>query len=216
MPLDPRISRSVNTTKPSSTCGKPSRSDSAASKRPFTNTRRQASRSAANGLATAAPAGALADLIASTVNPNVVSWKSSPMATEIEAQVTGWIASLLDYPADAGLMVSGGNAANFVGFFAARRAKTDWDIRRLGVRGAVPPLCLYVSKETHTWVEKAADLGGLGTDAIRWIDTDSKRRMRVDSLQEQIKADRDAGYLPFMVVGTAGTVSTGASNTCRV
>lgn len=159
-----------------------------------------------------APIGALADLLAASVNPNVGGWVLSPAATEIEAQTVRWIAELLGYPADCGgLLVSGGNMANFVGFLAARRAKATWDVRS---GGAISPdgkkLRVYTSAETHTWVQKAADLFGLGTDAIRWIATDDRQRMDVGALRKAIEADRAGGDLPFLVVGTAGSVSTGA------
>ncbi len=122
----------------------------------------------------AAPIGALADLLAAAVNPNLGGWPLSPVASEIEAQTVRWIAELVGFPADCGgLLVSGGNMANFVGFLAARRARvrpgTSGSRRHVGrARGRAR---VYVSAETHTWVEKAADLFGLGTDAIRWIAT---------------------------------------------
>ncbi len=161
-------------------------------------------------IGSAAPLGALGDLLAGAVNPNVVSWPSSPMATEIELQAVRWIADLLGYPTDCGgLFTSGGNTANFIGFLAARRAKTDWDVRAAGI-GDARRLRVYVSQETHTWIEKAADLFGLGTDAIRWIATDGALRMDVVALERQIDEDHANGDRPFLVVGTAGTVSTGA------
>ena len=74
-----------------------------------------------------APIGMLGDFLASTVNPNLAAWNSSPIASEIEAQVVRWIAELLGYSQDCGgLLVSGGNMANFVGFLAARRARAGW------------------------------------------------------------------------------------------
>ncbi len=163
-------------------------------------------------IGSAAPIGALADLIAAAVNPNVVSWPSAPMATELETQAVRWVADLLGYPRDGGgLMVSGGNAANFVGFFAARRAKAGWAVRDNGMEdGAARRLRAYVSKETHTWVEKAADLSGLGTGAIRWVETDRHQRVDPVALERQIEQDCDSGLAPFLVVGSAGTVSTGA------
>ncbi|MCH7930988.1 MAG: aspartate aminotransferase family protein [Proteobacteria bacterium] len=161
-------------------------------------------------IGSAAPLGALGDLLAGAVNPNVVSWPSSPMATEIELQAVRWIADLLGYPADCGgLFTSGGNTANFIGFLAARRARADWDVRAAGI-GDARRLRVYVSRETHTWIEKAADLFGLGTDAIRWIETDGALRMDVAALERQIDEDQANGDRPFLVVGTAGTVSTGA------
>lgn len=160
----------------------------------------------------AAPIGALGDLLAAAVNPNVGGWALAPMATAIEAQTVRWIAELIGYRPDCGgLLVSGGNMANFVGFLAARRAQTDWDVRTAGLAGTGSRhLRLYASRETHTWVQKAADLFGLGTDAIRWIAPDHRQRMDVRDLRQQIQADLAAGDQPFLVVGTAGTVSTGA------
>jgi glutamate/tyrosine decarboxylase-like PLP-dependent enzyme len=156
-----------------------------------------------------APIGALAELLAATVNPNLGGWPLSPVATEIELQTVRWIAELLGYPAGCGgLLVSGGNMANFVGFLAARRAKAPWDVRARGTGEG--RLRVYCSAETHTWIHKAADLFGLGTDAIRWIPTDGDLRLDVDALRDRIAADRAAGDHPFLVVGTGGSVSTGA------
>ena len=160
--------------------------------------------------ASAAPIGALADLLASAVNPNVGGWTLSPMATEIEAQTVGWIAELLGLPASSGgLLVSGGNAANLVGFWTGRCAKAPWDVRAQGVAHGGRPLRVYTSDETHTWIQKAADLSGMGAAAIRWIPTDASLRMDVRALRDAIVADRRAGDAPIIVVGTAGSVSTG-------
>jgi aromatic-L-amino-acid decarboxylase len=157
----------------------------------------------------AAPIGALGELLAAVVNPNVGAWLLSPMASEIEAQTIRWIAEMLNYSTDCGgLFVSGGNMANFVCFLAARQAKAGWDVRAKGMAGA--RLRVYCSKETHTWIQKAADMSGLGTDAIRWIAADDQLRIDIAALREQIAGDIEAGDRPFLVVGTAGSVSTGA------
>ncbi len=158
----------------------------------------------------AAPLGALADLLAAAVNPNCGGWVLAPMASEIEGQTIRWIAEMIGVPAGAGgLLVSGGNMANFVGFLAGRRAKAPWPLRVEGLREQ-PQLTVYASKETHTWIHKAADLFGLGTNAIRWIAVDAQRRMKLGALEQQIVADRQAGLLPLMVIGAAGTVAVGA------
>ena len=155
-----------------------------------------------------APLGVLGDLLAAGANPNLGGWPLSPVATEIERQTIRWIGELLDFPAGDGILVSGGNMANFVGFLAARRAKAGWDVRAEGTGGG--RLRVYCSAETHTWIQSAADMFGLGTDSIRWIEVDGEQRMRTDVLRETIAADRTAGDAPFLVVGTAGSVSTGA------
>ena len=160
----------------------------------------------------AAPIGALGDLLAASVNPNVGGWIGGPMANEIEAQTVRWMAELIGYPPDCGgLLVSGGNMGNFVGFLAARKAKATWDVRTSGLMSdAARPLRVYTSSETHTWIHKATDMFGLGTDAIRWIPVDTHLHMDTTALRNQIQADIEAGDLPFLVIGTAGTVSTGA------
>ena len=158
----------------------------------------------------AAPIGALADLIAATVNQNVGGYLLSPLATEIEVQTVRWIGELLGMPAGSGgVLVSGGNMANMVGVWAARTHMLGADVRSNGIRG-LPQLRIYASGQTHTWVEKAADLSGLGTDAIRWIETDDRQRMNVDALRSTLKRDLAQGDRPLVIVGTAGSVSTGA------
>jgi len=157
----------------------------------------------------AAPIGALGDLLAAAVNANVGSWPLSPMATLIEEQTVQWIGELIGYPAGSdGLLVSGGNMANMVGLWAARTAVAGAGLRRAGVEA--PRLVTYTSVEAHTWVHKAADLAGLGTDAIRFIPIDGRLRMDPVALEAAITKDRADGALPFLVIGTAGSVSTGA------
>lgn len=160
--------------------------------------------------ASAAPIGILGDLLASAVNQNTGAWFLSPMASEIEAQTVRWIAELLGFPtACGGILVSGGNMANIICFLAARQTKAGWDVRTAGLHEN-KKLRVYCSKETHTWIQKAADMSGIGTDSIRWISTGKDLSMDIAQLQNQIRADREAGEHPFIVIGTAGSVSTGA------
>jgi aromatic-L-amino-acid/L-tryptophan decarboxylase len=123
-----------------------------------------------------------------------------------------WIAEMIGYPPDCGgLLVSGGTMGNFVGFLAARTAKATWDVRAAGLMGEeTRRLRVYTSSETHTWIHKAADMFGLGTETIRWIPVDEQLRMDTTALRNQIQEDIKAGDMPFLVIGTAGTVSTGA------
>jgi len=162
--------------------------------------------------ASPAPIGMFGDFLAAAVNPNVGAWTLSPAATEIEAQTVRWIASLIGYSANCGgLLVSGGNMANITCFLAARAAKARWNVRERGIAGeSHGMLRVYASVETHTWIQKAADMTGLGTASIRWIPTDAALRMDAAALRRQIDADVAAGDVPAVVVGTAGSVSTGA------
>jgi aromatic-L-amino-acid/L-tryptophan decarboxylase len=158
----------------------------------------------------ASPIGALADLLAASVNANVGAWQLSPVATEIERQTVRWVAELIGFPADSGgILVSGGNMANMVCLMAAIRAKATWDVRKQGAASG-KRLILYASQDVHTWLEKGADLCGLGLDSVRAVPVDSNRAMRIDDLRGQITADRQAGHEPAFVVGTAGSVGIGA------
>ncbi len=160
------------------------------------------------------PMGMLGDFLASAANPNLAAWDSAPVATEIEIQTVRWIAQLIGYPKDhsgacGGLFVSGGNMANMVGFLAARRRAGGEEIRKVG-NPDTRRLVAYATRETHTWVEKIADLCGIGMDAIHWIATDVDKRMDTSDLRRQITKDTANGFHPFIIVGTAGSVSFGA------
>ncbi len=158
----------------------------------------------------AAPIGVLADLLASSVNANVGGQILSPMATEIEKQTIMWLAEFIGVsPNYGGVLVSGGNMANFTAFLAARTAKAPKSIKEDGLSNGSKQLITYCSKSTHTWIDKAAILFGHGTKSIRWIPTDASNKMDNHILEQTIKEDLKQGHQPFMVVGTAGDVSTG-------
>ncbi len=158
----------------------------------------------------AAPLGALADLLAAAVNPNVGAQILSPIATEIEKQTVKWLAEFIGVsPGYGGVLVSGGNMANFTAFLAARTAKAPKSIKENGISNAEQKLVIYCSKTTHTWIEKATVLFGLGLQSIRWIATNADNKMDNEVLEQTIKTDLENGYHPLMIIGTAGDVSTG-------
>jgi aromatic-L-amino-acid decarboxylase len=156
------------------------------------------------------PIGILSDLLASTINPNVGANVLSPMATAIEKQTIKWLAEFIGVsPGYGGILVSGGNMANFTAFLAARTSKAPKTLKEDGLAKA-GEMVLYCSKTTHTWIEKAAVLFGHGSKAIRWIPADENNRMDNSILEQTIREDVKSGKKPFRVVGTAGDVSTGA------
>jgi len=158
----------------------------------------------------ASPLGALGDMLAASVNPNCGAWALSPVASEIEKQAVRWVAELIGYPADCGgLFVSGGNMANMVCLIAAIRAQADWSVRARGVASG-KQLRIYASEEVHTWLEKGVDICGLGAGAFRPVPVDDSRAMDFGALQRMIAEDRKGGHRPAVVIGTAGSVSTGA------
>lgn len=158
----------------------------------------------------AAPIGALADLLAASVNPNVGAHILSPIATEIEKQTIMWLAEFIGVsPSYGGILVSGGNMANFTAFLAARTAKATKNIKENGISNSIDKLTIYCPQTTHAWVEKASILFGLGTKSIRWIETDNSNKMNCKILNDTIEKDIETGCKPIMVIATAGDVSTG-------
>jgi glutamate/tyrosine decarboxylase-like PLP-dependent enzyme len=157
-----------------------------------------------------APIGALADLLAAGINPNVGANILSPMATAIEKQTVRWLCEFIGVPNSCGgILVSGGNMANLTAFLAARNAMAPKNLKEEGLMNVTSEMLFYCSKATHTWIEKAASLFGHGTKAIRWVPVDENNKMNTAALQLQIKNDIAGGKHPFLVVANAGDVSTG-------
>jgi glutamate/tyrosine decarboxylase-like PLP-dependent enzyme len=160
--------------------------------------------------ATADPVGITADYLAAALNPNC--WGGDHAAVHVESQVIRWLAALLGLPPGAeGILVSGGSMANFTALAAARRAMTPGNVREDGLAGeGRPRLVVYASDQVHHCVDKAVDLLGIGTRNLRKIETDERFRIRMDLLERAIAEDRRANLSPAIVVGSAGTVNTGA------
>jgi aromatic-L-amino-acid/L-tryptophan decarboxylase len=159
----------------------------------------------------ATPVGAYADLIASTLNPSVTSWRSSPAATEVEKMVVRWLGSLIGYSDDArGLLTSGGSMANLIALLIAHRAKADGNPAREGLWRTQAPMTIYASDQIHMSIPKAADVLGIGRDQVRIVESDDRFRLNVESLRDRLKQDLENGLKPFCIVASAGTVNTGA------
>jgi glutamate/tyrosine decarboxylase-like PLP-dependent enzyme len=155
------------------------------------------------------PTGALAEFLAAVMNPNVGGGAQLPH--RLELQTCEWLKELVGYPKEAtGLLVSGGSMANFVGLAVARNARAEIDVNERGLAAAPRRMTLYASSEVHNSVHKMVGLLGLGRDALRSIPVDAEYRIDVAALRRAIAEDRAAGFHPFCVVGTAGTVNTGA------
>ena len=159
---------------------------------------------------TGSPMGMMAALLGSGMN--AVPGNFDDAATRVEAQLLAWMKSVMGFPeAASGVVTSGASVANLVALAVARDAH----------RGSVPtpteharttarPLVLYASTEVHSSMFKAANLLGLGREAVRLVPVDADFRIRTSALRAQIARDRDAGLEPFAIVGTAGTINTGA------
>lgn len=154
--------------------------------------------------------GVAGDLIAAALNQNVGGWRLSPAASEIELQLTRWLAAQFGLPeGSGGLLTSGGAMANFIGLKAARDAKGGKEVRARGIHGE-PQMTMYASDEVHSVVDRAADMLGLGTFAVRHIATDASFRVRPDEIRRSIEADLNDGSRPIAIVASAGSVGTGS------
>ena len=162
-------------------------------------------------MGTGTPQAAMEDFLASVMNPNVGGFEQSPVL--VERQVIRWCAELMGFPATAGgILVSGGTMANDLCLAVARQKGAGFDVRTEGLQGDHPTLLVYGSSETHGWLKKACELLGLGNASFRRVPVRDDYTVDVAAMQSMITADRAAGHRPFCVIGTAGTVQTGATD----
>jgi glutamate/tyrosine decarboxylase-like PLP-dependent enzyme len=149
----------------------------------------------------------LAEMLAGGLNANLGGRDHAPI--EVERQVIAWSAEILGLPAESsGVLLTGTSMANMVGVLVARTAALGPAVRSRGLRAAT--LTAYASAGAHGCIARAMDMTGLGTDALRLIPCDGRGGMDTDALVAAIARDRSDGKTPFLVVGTAGTVDTGA------
>jgi aromatic-L-amino-acid/L-tryptophan decarboxylase len=154
-------------------------------------------------------AGMLAEMLAAGLNANLAGRDHAPI--EVERQMVQWMRELFGFPATAsGLFVTGTSMANLIAILVARDAALGFDARRLGVAPNPKRLTAYASLAAHGSLRRSLDFCGLGSDALRLVPVDSQHRINLAALRNMIETDRSAGYSPFLLVGTVGTVDTGA------
>src|SRR5215475_5421910 len=146
--------------------------------------------------------GALGDLIASALNVDTCWWLGSSGPSTLELVVVDWLRQWVGYPERAaGVLVSGGSAANLTALARAREAR----VGPMDDRAVV-----YMSDQTHSSLARAARALGFRPDQVRVIPTDQVGRIRTDALRGAIAADVSGGRRPLMAVANAGTTATGA------
>jgi aromatic-L-amino-acid/L-tryptophan decarboxylase len=154
------------------------------------------------------PLGMLADMLAAGMNPNNAIGDHA--AVYVENQVIEWSKQMFGFPpAASGILLSGGSIANITALIAARNSYNK-NIRKQGVGAVNGQLVLYTSSETHNCITKAVEIIGVGSENMRLVPVDENYRIRTELLRTMIANDKEAGLLPFCIIGNAGTVNTGA------
>jgi len=156
--------------------------------------------------------GILAEMLSAGLNVQAMLWRTSPAATELEEVALGWLRELMGLPSSfEGVIYDTASITTLHALAAAREAVAP-DVRTRGMsgRGDLPLLRVYCSEQTHSSIDKAVILLGLGQQAICRIATDEHYALRIDRLADAIAADEAAGVLPMAVVATVGTTSSTA------
>ena len=156
----------------------------------------------------------LGDLLSSGLGVQGMLWATSPACTELETKVLDWLADLLQLPEMFKSTSFGGaviqdtaSSAALSAVLAARERKTNYQTNDSGNLGN---LVAYVSGQTHSSVEKAIKIAGIGKNNLRLIGVDEDLAMRSELLEKTILEDLENGLIPFFVCATVGTTSTNA------
>lgn len=156
----------------------------------------------------------LGDLISSGLGVQGMIWATSPAATELETRVLDWLAEMMDMPekfkstsTGGGVIQDTASTSALTAVIAARERATKFESNKTGVR---QKLVAYVSSQTHSSLEKAIKMAGIGSDNLRLIEVDEKFAMRPEKLENQIQKDKAKGFQPFFVCATIGTTSSNA------
>jgi glutamate/tyrosine decarboxylase-like PLP-dependent enzyme len=149
----------------------------------------------------------LAEMLAAGMNCNVGIGDQAPMY--VDQQVIDWCKQMMNFPPESsGALVSSASVANLNALIVARNSVSS-SIRRSGINEQ-NKMVIYASTETHSCIQKAAEIIGIGSDGVRKVKVNDKYEMDTVHLQELIEKDKKEGNIPFCVVANAGTVNTGA------
>ncbi|HWY60994.1 MAG TPA: pyridoxal-dependent decarboxylase [Rhizomicrobium sp.] len=153
--------------------------------------------------------GLLAEMLAGGLNANLGGRDHIPI--EVERQIVQWTREMFGFPESAsGLFVTGTSMANLMAVLVARTSALGPAVRQAGLGKSGARLRGYASRAAHGCVRQAFDLSGFGTHALCEIAVDSRQRIKIADLRDQIRRDIETGLKPFVVIGSAGTVDVGA------
>jgi aromatic-L-amino-acid/L-tryptophan decarboxylase len=144
---------------------------------------------------------ALAELMAASANPYCGAWMESAGASQVELEVIDWFRTWLGMPAGtAGLLVTGGSAANLTALLVAREA----------AGGPSGDSVVYMSDQAHSSLARTARAMGLRSEQVRVLPADDRWRLSPETVVAAVRADRRTGLIPFALCASAGSTNTGA------
>ncbi len=156
----------------------------------------------------------LGDLVSSGFGVQGMIWATSPAATELETKVLDWLVGMMGMPekfkstsTGGGVIQDTASTSALTAVIAARERVTKFESNK---KGNPQKLVAYISTQTHSSIEKAVKIAGIGTDNLRLIDVDDRFAMRTDLLKKQIVKDKKEGYTPFFICAALGTTSSNA------
>jgi aromatic-L-amino-acid/L-tryptophan decarboxylase len=152
--------------------------------------------------------GVLADFLSAGLNQQAMLWRTSPVTTELEGLTLDWLRQGLGLPGQYTGVIYDTASVSTLHALATARDVTLPDVRSKGHAGR--QLVVYCSEHTHSSIDKAVLMLGLGWDNLRKIPCDENLSMLPQKLAEQIAKDKAAGLFPCAVVATVGTTSTAA------
>jgi len=160
----------------------------------------------------ASSVGVFGEMLTAAFDMKAMLWRTSPASTELEPVVLNWLRKMMALPESFDGIIYDTASVSTLHAIAMAREKLNLDIRKRGMSGRtdLPLLRIYCSEQTHSSIDKAVLLLGLGTDAIVKIPVNEKFEMDTGKLREAISDDISAGHKPFCVVATIGTTSTSA------
>jgi aromatic-L-amino-acid decarboxylase len=160
--------------------------------------------------ANSSPPSVLAEMLTATIGAQCMIWQTSPAAAELEERMTEWLRQMLSLPAEfTGVIQDTASTATLCSILSARERHSNFKINNKGLFGS-PPVAVYCSRETHSSIDKAVRIAGLGIQYLRKIDVDENLAMKPEALENRIQMDLINGIQPLCVIATMGTTGSTA------
>ena len=164
--------------------------------------------------ANSSPPSVLAEMLTATLAAQCMIWQTSPAAAELEERMMQWLARMIGIPDDfSGVIQDTASTATLCAILTARERAFEYQINLQGITGQ--QVAIYCSSQTHSSIEKAVKIAGLGRNSIRFIDVDETYAMKPEQLEAALAADVEKGVHPLCVVATIGTTSSTAIDPLR-